>query len=197
MRDACIRRASQEEQLRLRLKPLQLDGRTGDRIGLRNLGSAMGIKQRWETKGHSELVEELVSALLAETPAVAVSHASFLDAALQELREVRDGVSGQEAQFHDLETYLGNPERFKMKNLSDDDVTLVHLCQALQLRIARHHGGGMSRAELVEQIAITLMLEVCVHSSDVGQSSFGMAVQLCLKFENGQLDLDSCLRSTC
>ena len=73
MRDGCIGRASQEEQLRLRLHELglPLNGRRSDDISLRKLCQAMDISLQHpsgDRKGRDELVEALVSALLPEVP---------------------------------------------------------------------------------------------------------------------------------
>ena len=98
VRDGCIGRASQEEQLRLRLHELglPLNGRRSDDISLRKLCQAMDISlqhRSGDRKGRDELVEALVSVLLSEVPVLGNLHMSFVDACLKDLREVRERAS--------------------------------------------------------------------------------------------------------
>ena len=145
----------------------------------------------------AELVEQIVAALLAELPAGAggdARKAAFVDASLQELRRVRDGVKEQAAQRCELEKCLAG---IKMKDQGGDAVVLTDLCRSLDLPIANPGGGGwMKKAELVEQIVATLLAEVFVPCSDVDKSSFDMAMELCRSFES-QWDLDSAVRRAC
>ena len=109
VRDGCIGRGSQEEQLRLRLQELRLplNGRRSDDISLRKLCEGMDINLQHpsgDRKGRDELVEAVVSALLSEVPVLGNLHMSFVDACLKDLREVRDSVSGQAPQRDELET---------------------------------------------------------------------------------------------
>ena len=162
VRDGCIGRASQEEQLRLRLHELglPLNGRRSDDISLRKLCQAMDISLQHpsgDRKGRDELVEALVSALLSEVPVLGNLHMSFVDACLKDLREVRDGMSGQAPQRDELEKRLC---KFAIKDKRDHVVTLTDLCRSLELPIAKAGGGGMSKAEYVQQILTALLTEL-------------------------------------
>ena len=167
VRDGCIGRSSQEEQLRLRLQELglPLNGRRRDDISLRKLGEAMDIglqRPSGDRKGRDELVEALVSALLSEVPVLGNLHMSFVDACLKDLREVRDSVSGQAPQRDELEKRL---YKFTIKDKRDHAVTLIHLCRSLELPIAKAGGGGMSKAEYVQLILTTLLAELPANAS--------------------------------
>ena len=162
VRDGCIGRASQEEQLRLRLQELglPLNGRRRDDISLRKLSEAMDIGLQHpsgDRKGRDELVEALVSALLSEVPVLGNLHMSFVDACLKDLREVRDSVSGQAPQRDELEKRL---RKFAIKDKRDHVVTLTDLCRSLELPIAKAGGGEMSKAEYVQQILTALFAEL-------------------------------------
>ena len=162
VRDGCIGRASQEELLRLRLHELglPLNERRSDDISLRKLCQAMDISLQHlsgDRKGRDELVEALVSALLSEVPVLGNLHMSFVDACLKDLREVRDGMSGQAPQRDELEKRLW---KFAIKDKRDHVVTLTDLCRSLELPIAKAGGGGMSKAEYVQQILTALLTEL-------------------------------------
>ena len=161
VRDGCIGRASQEEQLRLRLHELglPLNGRRSDDISLRKLCQAMDISLQHpsgDRKGRDELVEALVSALLSEVPVLGNLHMSFVDACLKDLREVRDGGSGQAPQRDELEKRLC---KFAIKDKRDHVVTLTDLCRSLELLIATSRG-WLSKAEYVQQILTALLTEL-------------------------------------
>ena len=161
VRDGCIGRASQEEQLRLRLHELglPLNGRRSDDISLRKLCQAMDISLQHpsgDRKGRDELVEALVSALLFELPVLGNLHMSFVDACLKDLREVRDSGSGQAPQRDELEKRLC---KFAIKDKRDHVVTLTDLCRSLELPIATSRG-WMSKAEYVQQILTALLAEL-------------------------------------
>ena len=160
VRDGCIGRASQEEQLRLRLHELglPLNGRRSDDISLRKLCQAVDISLQHpsgDRKGRDELVEALVSALLSEVPVLGNLHMSFVDVCLKDLREVRDGMSGQARQCDELEKRLC---KFAIKDKRDHVVTLTDLCRSLELPTATSRG-GMSKAEYVQQILTALLAE--------------------------------------
>ena len=162
VRDGCIGGASQEERLRLRLHELglPLNGRRSDDISLRKLCQAMDISLQHpsgDRKGRDELVEALVSALLSEVPVLGNLHMSFVDACLKDLREVRDSGSGQAPQRDELEKRLS---KFAIKDKRDHVVTLTDLCRSLELPIAKAGGGGMSKAEYVQQILTALLTEL-------------------------------------
>ena len=71
-----------------------------------------------------------------------------MDATLQELRRVRDGLNGEAAQRGELVKHLKD---IKMKDQGPDVVVLTHLCHSLELPTATV-AGGLKRAKLVEQI---------------------------------------------
>ena len=100
-----------KERLRLRLRELglPLNGRRSDDISLRKLSQAMGINLQHEDgnrKDRDELVEALVSALLSEVPVLANFHASYVEASLKDLRQIRGGLSGQAEQRGELRERL-------------------------------------------------------------------------------------------
>ena len=102
---------SPEERLRLRLRELGLpvNGRRSDDISLRKLSQAMGINLQHENgnrKVKDDLVEALVSALLSEVPVLANFHASYVEASLKDLRQIRDSLSGQAEQSGELRERL-------------------------------------------------------------------------------------------
>ena len=91
---------SPKERLRLRLRELglPLNGRRSDDISLRKLSEAMDISLQHENgnrKKGEELVEALITALLREVPVLGNFHESFVEKSLRDLRQVRDGLSGQ------------------------------------------------------------------------------------------------------
>ena len=130
------------------------------RVSLRKLSEAMDIGLQHpsgDRKGRDELVEALVSALLSEVPVLGNLHMSFVDACLKDLREVRDSVSGKAPQRDELEKRLC---KFAIKDKRDHVVTLTDLCRSLELPIAKAGGGGMSKAEYVQQILTALLAEL-------------------------------------
>ena len=135
VRDACMGEDSPKERLRLRLRELglPLNGRRSDDISLRKLSQAMGINLQHENgnrKNRDELVEALVSALLSEVPVLANFHTSYVEASLKDLRQVRDGLSGQAEQSGELQERLC---KLKIKDPRDHVVTLTDLSRALKL----------------------------------------------------------------
>ena len=155
---------SPKERLRLRLRELglPLNGRRSDDISLRKLSDAMGINLQHENgnrKKGEELVEALVSALLSEVPVLANFHASYVEASLKDLRQIRDGLSGQAEQRGELRERLS---KLAIKdNLKRDHVvTLTDLSKFLELPVGNQGGGGLSKQEHVEQILTALVAEV-------------------------------------
>ena len=99
---------SPKERLRLRLRELglPLNGRRSDDISLRKLSEAMDISLQHENgnrKKGEELVEALITALLREVPVLGNFHESFVEKSLRDLRQVRDGLSGQAEQLAQIE----------------------------------------------------------------------------------------------
>ena len=159
VRDACMGEDSPKERLKLRLRKLRLplNGRRSDDISLRKLSQAMGINLQHEDgnrKVHDELVEALVSALLSEVPVLANFHASYVEAFLKDLRQIRDGEQSGELR-----------ERVSKLTIQDKDkrdhvVTLTDLSKSLELPVGNRGGGGLSKQEHVEQILTALVAEV-------------------------------------
>ena len=161
VRDACMGEDSPKERLRLRLRELglPLNGRRSDDISLRKLSQAMGINLQHENgnrKNRDELVEALVSALLSEVPVLANFHTSYVEASLKDLRQVRDGLSGQAEQSGELQERLC---KLKIKDPRDHVVTLTDLSRALKLPVGTSRG-GLTKGQHVEQILTALLAEV-------------------------------------
>ena len=165
VRDAGMGEESPKERLRLRLRELglPLNGRRSDDISLRKLNQAMGINLQHEDgnrKDRDELVEALVSALLSEVPALANFHASYVEAALKDLRQIRDGlISGQAEQRGELRERLSKLS-IQDKDERDHVVTLTDLSKSLELPVGNRGGGGLSKVEHVEQMGAALLAEV-------------------------------------
>ena len=163
VRDACMGEDSPKERLRLRLRELglPLNGRRSDDISLRKLSQAMDINLQHENgnrKKGEELVEALVIALLSEVPVLANFHASYVEASLKDLRQIRDGLSGQAEQRGELRERLSKLA-IKDKDKRDHVVTLTDLSKSLELPVG-NRGGGLSKTEHVEQILTALLAEV-------------------------------------
>ena len=164
VRDACMGEDSPKERLRLRLRELglPLNGRRSDDISLRKLSQAMGINLQHENgnrKVKDELVEALVSALLSEVPVLANFHASYVEASLKDLRQIRDGLSEQAEQRGELRERLSKLS-IKDKDKRDHVVTLTDLSKSLELPVGNRGGGGLSKTAHVEQILTALLAEV-------------------------------------
>ena len=164
MRDACVGEDSPKERLKLRLRELglPLNGRRSDDISLRKLNQAMGINLQHEDgnrKDSDELVEALVSALLSEVPVLANFHASYVEASLKDLRQIRDGLSGQAEQRGELRECVSKLT-IKDKDKRDHVVTLTDLSKSLELPVGNRGGGGLSKQDHVEQILTALLAEV-------------------------------------
>ena len=164
VRDACMGEDSPKERLRLRLRELglPLNGRRSDDISLRKLSQAMGINLQHEDgnrKDHDELVEALVSALLSEVPVLANFHASYVEAFLKDLRQIRDGLSGQAEQRGELRERVSKLTIQDKDNKRDHVVTLTDLSKSLELPVG-NRGGGLTKTAHVEQILTALLAEV-------------------------------------
>ena len=152
---------SPEERLRLRLRELKLplNGRNRDDMSLRKLSEAMDINlqhQNGDRKNSDELVEALVSALLSEVPVLANFHASYVEASLKDLRQVRDGLSGQAEQRGELHKRLG---KLTIKDKRDHVVTFDRsLCRALKLPVGTS-SGGLSKDQYVAHVLTALLAE--------------------------------------
>ena len=149
---------SPEERLRLRLRELGLpvNGRRSDDISLRKLSQAMGINLQHENgnrKVKDDLVEALVSALLSEVPVLANFHASYVEASLKDLRQIRDSLSGQAEQSGELRERLS---KLSIKDQRDHVVTLRDLSRSLELPL----GSSMKKVDYVQQILTALLAEV-------------------------------------
>jgi len=119
-------------------------------MSLRKLSEAMDINLQHpngDRKDRDELVEALVSALLSEVPVLGNFHASFVDACLEDLRQVRDGLSGQAEQLGELQKRLF---KLTIKDQRDHVVTLRGLSRSLELPIGTS-GGGLSKKEYVHR----------------------------------------------
>ena len=148
VRDACMGEDSPKERLRLRFRELglPLNGRRSDDISLRKLSQAMDINLQHENgnrKKVEELVEALVIALLSEVPVLANFHASYVEASLKDLRQIRDGLSGQAEQRGELRERLSKLA-IKDKDKRDHVVTLTDLSKSLELPVG-NRGGGLSK----------------------------------------------------
>ena len=200
VRDGVDERAARRRELEKCLDKIKMKDQGGDAVGVTDLCHSLELPVAkpggsWMKK--AELVEQIVAALLAELPAgasVDARKAAFVDASLQELRRVRDGLNEEPARRRELKKCL---DKIKMKDQGGDAVVLTDLCRSLELPIAKPSGGGMQRPELVEQIISTLLKEVFVPCSDVDKSSFDMAMEICRSFDESRCDLDSAVRRVC
>ena len=179
-RDGVDEEAARRRELKKCLDKTKMKDQGGDAVVLTDLCRSLKLPIAKPSGGgmqRPELVEQIVAALLAELPAgasVDERKAAFVDASLQELR-VRDGLKEEAARRRELKKCL---DKIKMKDQGGDAVVLTDLCRSLELPIAKPSGGGMQRPELVEQIISTLLREVFVPCSDVGKSSFDMAMEI-------------------
>ena len=201
VRDGLNEHAAQRRELEKCLDNIKMKDRGGDAVVLTDLCRSLELPIAKPSGGgwmkRLELVEQIVAALLAELPAgasVDARKAAFVDASLQELRRVRDGVDEQAARRHELEKCL---DKIKMKDQGPDAVGVTDLCHSLELPVAKPGGSWMKKAELVEQIISTLLKEVFVPCSDVDKSSFDMAMEICRSFDESRCDLDSAVRRVC
>ena len=199
VRDGLNEEAGRRRELEKCLDKIKMKDQGGDAVVLTDLCGSLELPIAkpgggWMTK--AALVEQIVAALLAELPAgasVDARKAAFVDASLQELRRVRDGLNEEAARRRELKKCL---DKIKMKDQGGDAVVLTDLCRSLKLPIAKP-SGGMQRPELVEQIISTLLTEVFVPCSDVDKSSFDMAMEICRSFDELRCDLDSAVRRVC
>ena len=199
MRDGLNEEAAQRRELEKCLDKIKMKDQGGDAVVLTDLCRSLELPIAKPGGGMTKaaLVEQIVAALLAELPAgacVDARKAAFVDASLQELRRVRDGLNEEAAQRRELEKCL---DKIKMKDQGGDAVVLTDLCRSLELPIAKPSGGWMKKRELVEQIISTLLGEGFVPCSDVDKSSFDMAMEICRSFDESRCDLDSAVRRAC
>ena len=199
VRDGLKEEAARRGELKKCLDKIKMKDQGGDTVVLTDLCRSLELPIAKPSGGGMQrpaLVEQIVAALLAELPAgasVDARKAAFVDASLQELRRVRDGLKEEAARRRELKKCL---DKIKMKDQGGDAVVLTDLCRSLKLPIAKP-SGGMQRPELVEQIMSTLLTEVFVPCSDVDKSSFDMAMEICRSFDESQCDLDSAVRRVC
>ena len=136
MRDGLNEQAAQRCELEKCLADITMKDQGGDAVVLTDLCRSLQLPiakpggAGWMKK--AELVEQIDAALLAELPAGAggdTTKAAFVDASLQELRRVRDGLNEQAAPRCELEKCLAN---VKMKDQGCDAVVLTDLCRSLE-----------------------------------------------------------------
>ena len=158
LRDGLAGQASQRQELESRLDQFNVRNRSSDVVTLIDLCKSLGMatKQEGRYMSGSVLKRQIVEFLLRGS--LDVAKKASVDATLQELRRVRDGVQEQGARRTALERRLKD---IGFKHQGSDVAVLQDLCRALELPIARSDGvGGLKRAELVEQIVASLLAEV-------------------------------------
>ena len=178
VRDGVNEQAAQRRELEKCLTAIKMKDQGGDAVVLTDLCCSLELPIATIGGGmkKADLVEQIIAALLAELPAGAsgdTTKAAFVDASLQELRRVRDGLNEQAAQRGALEKYLA---AVKVKDQGGDAVGLTDLCRSLELPITKPGGGGMIKAELVEQIIAALLAELPAGASgDTTKTAFADA----------------------
>ena len=195
VRDGVEEHAARRGKLEGCLKNVKFQHEAPDVVVLQDLCRALELPVANERGGlrRPALVEQIVVSLLAEVDDGA-RKAALVDATLQELRRVRDGVEEHAARRGKLEKRLKD---IGFKHQAPDVVVLQDLCRALELPIAKSDGGGLQRSELEQQIVSTLMAEGVVPSIHVDQSCFGLAMELCRLFDGSQWDVDAAVRQVC
>ena len=191
VRDGVEEHAARRGKLKRCLKNVGFQHQAPDVVVLQDLCRALELPIAKSDGGgltRPELEEQIVVSLLAEVKA------ALVDATLQELRRVRDGVEEHAARRGKLKTRL---KVIGFKDQAPDVVVLQDLCRALELPIAKSDGGGLTRPELEEQIVVSLLAEVVVPSRHVDQSCFGLAMELCRLFDGSQWDVDAAVRQVC
>ena len=190
VRDGVEEHAARRGKLEGCLKYVKFQHQASDVVVLQDLCRALELPIAKSDGGglkRPELVEQIVVSLLAEVKA------ALVDKTLEELRRVRDGVKEHAARRGKLEKRLSH---IGFKRQGPDVVVLQDLCPALELPIANARG-LLKRSELEQQIVSTLMAEVVVPCSHVGQSCFGLAMELCRLFDGSQWDVDAAARQVC
>ena len=197
VRDGVEEHAARRGKLKRCLKKVGFQHQAPDVVVLQDLCSALELPiAKSDSSGglaRPELEEQIVVSLLAEVD-YGARKAALVDATLQELRGVRDGVEEHAARRGKLKRCLKN---VGFQHQAPDVVVLQDLCRALELPIAKSDGGGLTRPELEEQIVVSLLAEVVVPSCHVDQSCFGLAMELCRLFDGSQWDVDAAVRQVC
>ena len=191
VRDGVEEHAARRGKLKRGLKNVGFQHQAPDVVVLQDLCRALELPIAKSDGGgltRPELEEQIIVSLLAEVKT------ALVDATLQELRRVRDGVEEHAARRGKLKRCLKN---VGFQHQAPDVVVLQDLCRALELPIAKSDGGGLTRPELEEQIVVSLLAEVVVPSRHVDQSCFGLAMELCRLFDGSQWDVDAAVRQVC
>ena len=191
VRDGVEEHAARRGKLKRCLKNVGFQHQAPDVVVLQDLCRALELPIAKSDGGgltRPELEEQIVVSLLAEVKT------ALVDATLQELRRVRDGVEEHAARRGKLKRGLKN---VGFQHQAPDVVVLQDLCRSLELPIAKSDGGGLTRPELEEQIVVSLLAEVVVPSRHVDQSCFGLAMELCRLFDGSQWDVDAAVRQVC
>ena len=191
VRDGVEEHAARRGKLKRCLKNVGFQHQAPDVVVLQDLCRALELPIAKSDGGgltRPELEEQIIVSLLAEVKT------ALVDATLQELRRVRDGVEEHAARRGKLKTRL---KVIGFKDQAPDVVVLQDLCRALELPIAKSDGGALTRPELEEQIVVSLLAEVVVPSRHVDQSCFGLAMELCRLFDGSQWDVDAAVRQVC
>ena len=150
VRDGVDEQAARRRELEKCLDRIKMKDQGGDAVVLTDLCRSLELPIAKPSGGGMQrpaLVEQIVAALLAELPAgasVDARKAAFVDASLQELRRVRDGLNEQAARRRELEKCL---DKIKMKDRGGDAVVLTDLCRSLELPIAKPSGGGWMKGQ--------------------------------------------------
>ena len=158
VRDGVEEHAARRGKLEKRLKDIGFKQRGPDVVVLEDLCCALELPIANARGGlkRPELEKQIVVSLLAEVDDGA-RKAALVDATLQELRRVGDGVAEHAARRGKLEKRLKD---IGFKHQGPDVVVLQDLCRALELPIAKSDGGGLKRPELEKQIVASLLAEV-------------------------------------
>ena len=157
LRDGLAGQASPRQELESKLGQFNVRNRGSDEVTLQDLSRSLGLATKHAGRYFSQsvLVQQIVEFLLRGS--LDAAKKASVDATLQDLRRVRDGVEEHAARRGKLEGCL---ENVKFQHQGPDVVVLQDLCCALELPIAKSDGGGLKRAELVEQIVASLLAEV-------------------------------------
>ena len=157
LRDGLAGQASQRQELESRLDQFNVRGRSSDVVTLIDLCKSLGMatKQQGRYMSGGVLKRQIVEFLLRGS--LDAAKKASVDATLQELRRVRDGVEEHAARRGKLKTCL---KVIGFKDQAPDVVVLQDLCRALELPIAKSDSsGGLARPELEEQIVVSLLAE--------------------------------------
>ena len=157
LRDGLAGQASQRQELESRLDQFNVRDRSSDVVTLIDLCRPLGMatKQEGRYMSGGVLKRQIVEFLLRGS--LDAAKKASVDATLQDLRRVRDGVEEHAARRGKLEKRLKD---IGFKHQGPDVVVLQDLCHALELPIAKSDGGGLKRPELEKQIVVSLLAEV-------------------------------------